>query len=129
MKQNILPGSMLIIGLAVFSMAAFGQQTVSHKINIIDFKVQKNHNRIDINWTTDNVTIVNYFEVEKSINGKDFKTIAYVLGPNPSKTNCDCYGFLDKISSGNSGSYYRLKHVNTNGELEFSETKIITFNK
>lgn len=112
-----------------FSLAGSSQKTQPKKINIVDFKVEKNYNKISIDWTTDNATPTNYFEVEKSNDGKKFVTIAYILGADPSKANCDCYGYFDKINPGKKESYYRLKYVDSNGEVEFSETRILALNK
>jgi len=114
----------------VFTILAFAgnAQTAQHKkINITDFQVVKNQNKVDINWSTDKTVNTNYFEVEKSNDGKNFKTVAYVLGADPTKTDCDCYGCFDKINTNSKESYYRLKHVDTNGSVEFSEVKMIAF--
>ena len=110
----------------VFTALSFGcnaQNAQQQKINIINFNVVKNQNKVDINWSTDKSVTANYFEVEKSNDGKNFKTVAYVLGPDPSKTDCDCYGCFDKITTNSKESYYRLKHVDSNGIVEFSEVK------
>lgn len=127
MKKYMLFRSVIAI---VFTALAFGgsAQSAQHKkINITDFHVVKNQNKVDINWSTDKTVITNYFEVEKSNDGKHFKTVAYVLGADPSKTDCDCYGCFDKISTNAKEYYYRLKHVDTNGFVEFSEVKTIAF--
>ena len=67
----------------------------------------------------------NYFEVEKSTDGKNFKTVAYVLGADPTKTDCECFGCFDKVTGKAKESYYRLKHVNTNGSVQFSEVRML----
>ena len=67
-------------------------------------KLIKNQNKVSVNWSTDNATPTNYFEVEKSSDGKNFKTVAYILGADPSKTDCDCYGCFDK-------SNYQCKRI------------------
>ncbi len=129
------------ICIALFVTISFNsnaQNGPSTKINIVDFKVEKNQNKISVNWSTDNAVSVkwstdnavptNYFEVEKSTDGKNFQTIAYVLGADPSKTDCDCYGCFDKVSTNKNESFYRLKHVSLNGEVEFSEVKSLAIN-
>ena len=70
-------------------------------------------------------TTANYFEVEKSGDGRDFKTVALVMGPDPSKKDCDCYGCYDKINSKSDTTYYRVKHVDSNGVFDFSSVKMI----
>ncbi len=119
--------SFFVIVFATLAFAGNAQSRQQEKINITDFHVVKNKNKVDINWSTDKTVSTNYFEVEKSNDGKNFKTVAYVLGADPTKTDCDCYGCFDKISTNAKESYYRLKHVDTNGSVEFSEVKMIAF--
>lgn len=129
MKKYMLFSGAFVILFAAFSMKVNAQKVQHHKINIVDFKVVKNKNKVSVNWSTDNATPTNYFELEKSNDGKNFKTVAYILGSDPTQTDCDCYGCFDKISTNKKEAYYRLKHVSTNGEVEFSETRELALNK
>lgn len=127
MKKYMLFRSVFVIVCTALAFAGNAQNGQHSKINITDFHVVKNKNKVDINWSTDKSVGTNYFEVEKSSDGKNFKTVAYILGADPAKTDCDCYGCFDKISTNAKESYYRLKHVDTNGLVEFSEVKMIAF--
>ena len=82
-----------------------------------------------IDWATDNKVPINYFEIERSNDGINFKTIALVLGPDPKQANCDCYKCFDKAGSNAKKYFYRLKHVSTDGEIELSEMKMLAINK
>ena len=55
------------------------------KINYTSFTVNSVKQRIMIDWSTDNKVETNYFEIQKSVDGVNFKTIAMVLGPDPKK--------------------------------------------
>ena len=127
MKKYMLFRSVCVMVFTILAFAGNAQTAQHKKINITDFQVVKNQNKVDINWSTDKTVNTNYFEVEKSNDGKNFKTVAYVLGADPTKTDCDCYGCFDKINTNAKESYYRLKHVDTNGSVEFSEVKMIAF--
>ena len=127
MKKYMLFRSVFVMVFTILAFAGNAQSAQHKKINITDFHVVKNQNKVDINWSTDKTVSTNYFEVEKSNDGKNFKTVAYVLGADPTKTDCDCYGCFDKINTNAKESYYRLKHVDTNGSVEFSEVKMIAF--
>ena len=81
-----------------------------------------------IDWATDNKVPTNYFEIERSSDGINFKTIALVLGPDPKQTNCNCYECFDKPDSNTKKYFYRLKHVSSEGEIELSETKMLAIN-
>lgn len=128
MKTNFLVRNGLVVVLCLsFAFTTSAQKTESAKINITNFQVVKEQNKVVINWATDKASNTNYFEVEKSTDGKNFKTVAYVLGADPTKTDCECFGCFDKISGRAKESYYRLKHVNTDGNVQFSEVKMLAF--
>lgn len=126
MKKYRLFRIVFVMFFVVFSLGSKAQ-SVPAKINITNFHIEQTKDKININWSTKN-SQTNYFEVEKSKDGKNFKTVAYVLGADPTKTNCDCYGCFDKINSKVKELYYRLKHVDANGLVEFSEVKILALN-
>lgn len=123
MKKHVL--SNFLVVLLIMTALVSDAQTSQQKIQITDIHVEKNQNKVEIEWRTDAKFAANYFEVEQSKDGKEFKTVGYILGPDPAKTNCDCYGFYEKIPTGMNGAYYRLKHINTNGQVELSEVKSV----
>ena len=126
MKTNIvLVKNGLLVLFLCFAFASNGQKAAQQKINITSFQVIKDQNKVSIKWATDSASITNYFEVEKSNDGKNFKTVAYVLGADPTQKDCECFGCFDKITGKAQTSYYRLKHVNLNGNVQFSEVKML----
>jgi hypothetical protein len=118
MKKNTLFGTALIIFFVAFSSGAKAQK-------IVNFNVALHQNKVMIKWATEKTDSADYFMVEKSEDGKNFKTVAYVLGADPALTNCECYGCFDKVAANAKKSYYRLKHVDGNGTVEFSEVKML----
>ena len=125
MKTNLLVRIGVVILLCLsFAFTSKAQKIANTKIKITDFQVVKEQNKVVIMWQTENSN-TNYFEVEKSNDGKNFKPVAYVLGADPSKTDCECFGYFDKITGKSKESYYRLKHVNTDGNVQFSEVKML----
>lgn len=84
------------------------------------FRVDTSGDKLLINWSTVSVDGYNYFEIEKSRNGKDFKTFAYVLGADPQKAENE-FGYYDKLKGQEGKLYYRIKHVDENGEIRFSD--------
>jgi hypothetical protein len=124
MRKYIL-FNMAFMVLFMTISAVCNAQAGNQKILITNFHVEKNQNKVQINWSTDDKVATNYFEVEKSNDGKKFKTIAYVLGADPTKTDCDCYSYSDRVANSSNEAFYRLEHVNTNGQVEFSEVKTL----
>jgi hypothetical protein len=98
------------------------------KINYTSFTVSAIKQKIMIDWSTDNKVATNYFEIQRSLDGINFKTIALVLGPDPRKGNCDCYEGVDKTLKNKRKYFYRLKHVGTDGEVDLSETRMLAIN-
>ena len=103
-------------------------QTQQAKINYTSFTVNAVKKVIMIDWATDNKVATNYFEIQRSADGVNFKTIAMVMGPDPRQTNCDCYEGFDKPSTNRRKYFYRLKHVSTDGEVDLSETRMLAIN-
>ncbi len=94
----------------------------------IDFKnvsVTTTEGRVNIKWTTDAVAATNYFELEKSNDGQNFKTVALVLGADPSIAAGNCFGCFDKVNEKSKKSYYRIKHIDKNGDVQLSEIQML----
>ena len=71
-----------------------------------------------LNWEINSGAQTNYYNVEKSLDGEHFRTIAKVAG----KTKSDgSYSYLDQEDiQVNTTVYYRLKQTNTNGTIAYS---------
>jgi len=123
-RYFLIRNSLLLIFFFLISGGAQAQNNNAGKIRIDNFQVSEIQNKINIGWSTNSREATNYFEVQKSVDGKNFKTIAYVLGPDPAKPGCECFGCFDKKDSKMQTSYYRLKHLDFNGGVQFSEIKM-----
>lgn len=98
-------------------------QPTSSVIKFTKFDVVEQNSKIAINIETDGTVQTNYFEIQKSNDGVNFKTIALILGPDPKQTTCDCYGCFDKLLIGNTKAYYRAKHISSDGVEQVSSPK------
>jgi hypothetical protein len=115
--------SFLIFG-SLIGITAIAQDQQVHKINFKDFAISVKQEKVNIHWSTDNTIPANYFEVQKSTDGVNYKTIYLVLGPDPAQSDCDCYGCFDKIVKKESKyCYYRLVHITPDGTEQTSEPK------
>lgn len=111
----------LLLGVGLLSSA----QKEPDGIKLTDFKIEKQLNGVNVVWSVQNPTAVNYFELEKSNDGKAYKTVAIIFGPDPEKSDksFDCVDKQNKISN-----YYRIKHIDTEGNVNFTATKMIKNN-
>lgn len=120
-------GLTLVIGLLLHFQGI--AQVKAESINYKSFTVNAVQKMITLNWQTGMHDQTNYFEVQRSLDGKNFQTIELVLGPDPQKSDCNCFMGFDQKTTKAKKYYYRLKHVGTNGAVELSETRMIAFNR
>lgn len=120
--------SFLIFG-SLIGITATAQDYKVHKINFKDFAISVKQEKVNIHWSTDNTSPANYFEVQKSNDGINYKTILLVLGSDPAESDCVCYGCFDKIAKKESKNcYYRLVHIAPDGREQTSEPKQLAMN-
>ena len=79
---------------------------ISLEGKIIDEKVK-------LIWNISENETADKFEIEKSVDGKNFSMAALVFGTD--KMNSDQYQFYEKVNSGK--ILYRIKQINKNKEL------------
>jgi hypothetical protein len=119
----------LSIILLLTQKAGIGQtatDTTASKITYTSFTVNSGAKGIMIDWSVADPGKANYFEIQRSTDGKDFRTVAMVLGPDPRQPSGDQYECIDKPATKNKKYFYRLKHVSVDGEAELSQTKALT---
>ena len=123
MNKNLL--QILSISLVLFlsSNTLFAQK---QNINITNFTVTAKAEKVVIDWKTDGAAATNYFAIQKSTDGVNYRTVAMVMGPDPKQKDCDCYGCSDKaVSKTSKHSYYRLVHVDIDGNEQVTAAKVV----
>ncbi len=93
------------------------------KLNSFNGKFIDNTNQLY--WSTSSEINTNIFDVERSINGKDFFSIGKVKAIGNS-TTAQNYNFADANVNGAPMYYYRLKSVDNNGSYGYSNIIRIT---
>lgn len=101
-----------------------GQLSGSLPLKLISFMAHKQQQSVSLNWKTDNEINTSHFEVERSVNGIDFKKIGTVTALNRSGINQ--YSFEDVSPSGGV-NLYRLRQVDIDAKFEYSNTVKILF--
>lgn len=98
-------------------------------VKLTSFSAMLNNNKVDLKWSTASEVNVNYFMVEKSIDGVNFTDagMVFAYGNETEKAN---YSLADNINGIQSGViYYRLRSVDNDGKSQLSETRIIRISK
>lgn len=88
-----------------------------------EIKVSVTAKSVILDWNTVSESGNSYFEVERSFNNTDFKTVALVLDGFTTEGTGKKYAFKEnKAVSINGGHvYYRLKQFDVNGNVTYSE--------
>ena len=119
MNKNLLKAFSIFLFLSISATTLFAQKST---VNVTNFTVSTKAQKVIIDWKTDGTVATNYFAIQKSIDGVNYKTVAMVMGPDPKQKDCDCYGCSDKYTA---KSYYRLIHVDTDGNEQITAAKTL----
>lgn len=98
-------------------------------VAISSFSATLVNKKVQVKWSTSTEVNNSSFEIEKSVNGKDFSSIGTVASKarNGNSTSTLEYSFEDsKPFAGN--NYYRLKQIDRDGKFIVSNTEVINFN-
>lgn len=94
-------------------------------IDLIFFKASKALNKISLSWATSSELNFDYFDIEKSSDGKNFQSIATVKGNGTTKERKDYSMNDEKPCIGK--NYYRLKSVDFDGYTEYFNVVMVEF--
>ena len=96
-------------------------------VKYISFTATGSDKKVNINWATDYEVNNNYFELERSSDGINFKNVAVVLDALTQNGNIKNYSFTDKsiALAGKQIVYYRLKQVDVKGDFTNSNVVMV----
>lgn len=114
-------------------VATFGTQTVEKTfqllapvpVELIDFQAVLNKNKTaHLTWETASEKKGDYFEIQKSSDGQQFKSIGQIKmsGNTPEKKSY----FYDDTEGCVTTTYYRLRQVDKDGQADFSKIVSVT---
>jgi hypothetical protein len=107
--------------------------TISFPVNsalptsLVDLTASYENSNVVINWTTTFEENSSVFEIERSIDGINFKTVGTVKAQGNSTIRRD-YTFGDDVSNSTARKndlYYRLKLVDKDGKTAFSKVLVV----
>lgn len=110
--NQIVPSSSVIIN---------NKPAIDFPVNFEDLTVKLVKNKAEINWSTITEKDNKQFEIQRSTNGEDFKTIAIVFTLDDSN-DVKNYKFKDELKGVKGKSLrYRIKQVDTSEGYTFSK--------
>lgn len=95
----------------------FTSITTTTTVKVSSFESFVSNNKVLLNWNIEGNQDAYQFEVEKSVNGKDFVMAALVFGTD--KADKDAYQFYEKKTNENIS--YRIKVISKNGTATYSQ--------
>lgn len=112
--------------LSSFSPVSFGSKGGVNPLPVIltDFKAELKNNFAEISWITSSEIENDRFEIEKSMNGREFLKISEVKG-HGSTSEENFYIIKDRPLNG--VNYYRLKQIDFSGKYTYS--KVVSVEK
>lgn len=94
-------------------------------VELLSFMLSKESNQVLLHWQTASEINNDYFSIERSSDGQHFSTIGHVKGAGNSLSGLR-YTFAD-VQPLAGLNYYRLKQVDFDGSVSYSEIKTISW--
>jgi len=108
----------LVTCLILITNAAFSQTSSE----IPSFNAEKINDAIAISWTPSEVAITNHFEVQRSVDGINWKVVAMMFPFEDSEAHS--YKYSDKTLT-NESAYYRIRQIETSRKENFSKVMMV----
>ena len=110
-----------------FDIGAFEFQSPLMVEYLSPLRASRNNDRVLLNWISSNEENNDYFQIERSQNLLDWKTIGQVDGTGNSHTSKKYKAYDNSPPSGN--IYYRLKQTDFDGTFSYSNIASVFFEK
>ena len=94
-------------------------------IELIDFSAKSNQSSVELNWSTASELNNDYMEIERAIYGLQFEALGRVIGAGTSSV-VNHYELTDE-NPFEGVNYYRLKQVDFDGTVTYSNTLSVEF--
>ncbi len=117
-------GTISIYGTSNFSPFLLVSTNGALPIKLLNFDVKLLNDEVAINWSTASEKDNDFFNVERSEDGKTFHELSRVKGAGTSHTT-KFYNSVDN-NPAQGKSYYRLKQTDFNGAFTYSPIRVIT---
>ena len=94
------------------------RETIVLPVQLVSFTGKASQHKINLQWQTASEEANDHFEIERSLDGVQFKQVGQVKGHG---TTLEAWYYSWEDTQVNNGIYYyRLKQVDNNGNLEYS---------
>jgi len=106
-----------------YTTADFGFFIVALPVEFVKFEANEKDGHVTLEWVTANEVNSDYFSVEHSTNGYDYKEIGKVQAAG-NATTLRTYNYTDR-NAVNGQNFYRLKQIDLNAKSMYSDVKVV----
>ena len=107
----------------ITTISAWIANLVGLPVELTSFSVQNNPEGVQLTWKTASESNNDGFDLQRSSNGSNWQTIAFVEGAGTSTTPNE-YRYLDQhVQPGK--TYYRLKQLDFDGSFQYSKVAVV----
>ena len=94
------------------------------------FEAIVNNDKVNLSWLTDDVKRNDHFEIERSYDQKEFKTIGIIMGSQTTNGISGQYNFKDGDLelTAHKEVFYRLKYIDMNEKFSYSIIRRVSLN-
>ncbi|HEX7847748.1 MAG TPA: PQQ-dependent sugar dehydrogenase [Chitinophagaceae bacterium] len=120
-------GYVLQANISGFSSFYFASQNIALPLTLLSFKGNLQGSAALLQWQTENEINTSHFELERSVDGRNFSAITTKAAAGSSATKINyTHADNDVANLGTTVVYYRLKMVDGNGSFTYSNIISIT---
>ncbi len=106
-----------------FSGFAAGIISSTLPVGLLDFEGNKQNSGVLLKWKAENEVNINYYEVQRSSNGREYEAIGNIKSFGLTNSNGNNYSIVDNRAGGI--NYYRLKVVDYDGTYSYSKIVLV----
>jgi hypothetical protein len=94
-------------------------------VELTSFTAVKKAGEVSLAWETASEKNNTGFEVQISLDGKNYEALTFVASKNGNATSSQRYAFAHKTAGKEGLVYYRLKQVDMDGKFEYFTAKVV----
>jgi hypothetical protein len=114
-------GTITSNSLSTFGRFAIASVSYVIPLRFLGIEAKRENSSVKINWQTANEVAVNYYEIQRSIDGSNFTTVGNL---NAKNLDIQSYSFIDPNAPA-SKLFYRIKANDLDGSVRYSKTAMV----
>jgi hypothetical protein len=114
-------------GVTTFGFYTLSEQQTPLPVELISFNVKRSGTNAQLTWATASEISNSGFEVQVSVDGVNFRKLAFVASQAVNSGSTLQYSYLDEENGKYGTRYYRLRQLDQDGSDDFSPVRAVSF--